>query len=103
MNVDRTGIAPIQARQRDLERTLIEEFVRAVGHDPQRIADLGDDEREALLAEASVYASMKLAEIDSRSQFIAEIHGGGLSVPRTHATEPRAESNAVPFRKRTAE
>lgn len=100
MHVGRTDIAPIQSPLRDLERTLIEEFVRTMGHDPHHLADLAHEEREALLTEASVYASMKLAEIDSRSHFIADIHSSGPGVSKPHTAQEHRGSDVVPFRKR---
>jgi hypothetical protein len=57
-----------------LEHTLIEEFVRAHGYDPIKLAELPEDERRMLLAEASVYASGKLMEVEARSHFLDEIH-----------------------------
>ena len=41
---------------------------------------------QTLLSEASVYASAKLAEINSRSHFIHDIHSTG-GTPRPHASE----------------
>jgi hypothetical protein len=100
MNVDRSDVAPIQSPLRELERTLIEEFVRTMGYDPHHLGDLAHDEREALLTEASVYASMKLAEIDSRSHFIADIHSSGPGVPKPHPAQEHGAPDIVPFRKR---
>jgi hypothetical protein len=57
-----------------LERALIEEFMRARGYDPHKLSELPAQEREALLKEASVYASVKLTEVESRSHFLDEIH-----------------------------
>lgn len=59
-----------------LERALIDEFVRARGYDPLKLADLPEEEREPLLKDASVYASARLAEVESRSHFLHEIHDG---------------------------
>ena len=58
-----------------LERTLINEFLRARGLDPESLDGLGEAERHALMAEASTYASMRLTEIESRSHFVDELHG----------------------------
>jgi len=57
-----------------LERSLIDEFVRARGHDPRNLMDLSDEERQRLLKEASVYASGRLMEVEARSHFLDEIH-----------------------------
>jgi hypothetical protein len=63
-----------------LEQALIEEFVRAHGHDPAALSTLPESERQKLLADASVYASGKLMEVEARSHFLHEIHG----TPGTH-------------------
>lgn len=57
-----------------LERSIIDEFVRARGHDPHNLTALGDEERQRLLKEASVYASGRLMEVEARSHFLDEIH-----------------------------
>ena len=64
-----------------LERALIDEFIRARGHDPLRLTDLPPHEREALLKDASVYASAKLTEIESRSHFLHELHDSPPGFP----------------------
>ena len=57
-----------------LERALIDEFIRARGYDPLRLDDLPAAQRDALLKEASTYASAKLCEVESRSRFVDELH-----------------------------
>ena len=64
-----------------LERTIIDEFLRRRGYDPDQLSGLSDVERDALLKEASIYASAKLAEVESRSHLLDELHG---SPPRAH-------------------
>jgi hypothetical protein len=57
-----------------LERTLIEEYIRQRGYDPDKLSDLSGDERDRLLKDASVYASCRLVEVEARSHFLDEIH-----------------------------
>jgi hypothetical protein len=57
-----------------LEQALIDEFVRARGYDPLKLAALPEQEREQLLTQASVHASAKLAEVEAKSHLIHEIH-----------------------------
>jgi hypothetical protein len=57
-----------------LEQSLIDEYVRTHGHDPARLADLGAPERLALLKAASLYASCKLSEVETRSHYVHELH-----------------------------
>jgi hypothetical protein len=64
-----------------LERSLIDDFVRARGYDPNNLVDLPDDDREKLLADACIYASMKLVEVDARSHFLDEIHDRMPRIP----------------------
>jgi hypothetical protein len=73
---DGTETRPLEAPLGQLERSLIDEFVRAQGYDPNKLADLPEHEREKLLADASVYASGKLTEVEARSHFLDEIHDG---------------------------
>ena len=69
-------MADLQPPLAALERALIQEYVRARGYDPLRLSDLDEVERETLLKEASVYASSRLTEIESRSHFLDEIREG---------------------------
>ena len=71
-----SDIPPLEAPLRTLERSFIEEFVRARGYDPIKLDDLPEPERHALLSEASVYASAKLAEVESRAHYVHDIHDG---------------------------
>jgi hypothetical protein len=57
-----------------LERALIDTFVHARGFDAVKLAALSEHDRDALLKEASLYASAKLAEIESRAHYLHEIH-----------------------------
>jgi hypothetical protein len=67
-----------------LERTIIDEFLRRRGYDPEHLSALPDAERDAVLKEASIYASAKLAEVESRSHLLDELHG---SPPGTHKAD----------------
>jgi hypothetical protein len=58
----------------ELERVFIDAFVRARGHDPRQLSVLPEIEREALLKDASIDASARLAEVESRSRLVHEIH-----------------------------
>jgi hypothetical protein len=61
--------------QAQLEQSFIDEFVRGRGHDPALLHQMPDDERRALLREACIHASARLAEVDCRAHYIHEIHG----------------------------
>jgi hypothetical protein len=64
-----------------LERALIDEFVRARGYDPRNLSGLSEHEREMLLRGASIEASTRLAEVESRSHFVHELHDGMTGFP----------------------
>jgi hypothetical protein len=59
-----------------LEQALIDEFLRARGHDSHSLHALPEDERKHLQRGASLYAATKLAEVEARAHFVHEIHGG---------------------------
>jgi uncharacterized protein (DUF302 family) len=66
----------LQSPLGQLERSLIDEFVRARGYDPARLSALPEGERDRLLRDASVHASSKLTEVESRSHYLDEMHSG---------------------------
>jgi hypothetical protein len=57
-----------------LEEALIDEYLRMRGCEPDRLGDLTPVERDALLKAASLYASGKLTEVETRSHFVHELH-----------------------------
>ena len=65
----------LQDPEAQLERALIDEFLRARGHDSRSVETLPDEERKRLLQDASVHATGKLAEIEARARFVHELHG----------------------------
>jgi len=65
-----------------LEQSLIDEYLRMRGHDPHALSALPASERDALLKDASVYASSKLCEVESRSQFVHKLHDAIADVPK---------------------
>ena len=76
MREERPDPPAMQPPHGQLERALIDEFVRQRGYDPQGLAGLPEQEREELLKQASVHASARLAEIESRSHYLDEVHHG---------------------------
>lgn len=65
-----------EAPFRQLEQTLVEQYLRARGHDPRSLSELPERERQKLLTDAAIYASSKLAEIEARSRLIDELQEG---------------------------
>jgi hypothetical protein len=81
MGPERIDQSPLQPPLSRLELILIDEFVRTQGYDPDRLSDLPEQERKNLLRDASVYASMKLTEVESRAHFVEEIHSSTAHGP----------------------
>jgi len=81
MNAELEPRAP-EALLGNLERALIDGYLGARGYHPVKLADLPELQRAKLLAEASVYASGKLVEIEARSHFLDEIHGGSPGISK---------------------
>lgn len=52
----------------------IEQYLRERGHTIEGLSSLTGEEARQLLAEASAYASGRLAEIESRARLAQEIH-----------------------------
>ena len=63
-----------------LERMYIKVYLRGKGHTLQSLHTLPEKEAKRLMTEASLFASTKLAEVETRAQFVQEIHD----------TDPRA-------------
>lgn len=77
MTHDPSETGPLEPPLGQLERALIEEFLRARGYDPAGLDLLPAAEREKLLRDASLYASTKLTEIEARSHLVDRLHEGG--------------------------
>lgn len=82
MSTDRPD-PTVKNAQAPLETALIEEFLRAGGHDPAAVRDLPPAERERLMTAASLYASGKLAEVEARAHLIHDLHGDAEDADRT--------------------
>lgn len=59
--------------QSALERQYIEEFLNEKGYSLKTLRTLPEQDRMELLRAACTYASLKLAEVESRSRFRQEI------------------------------
>jgi hypothetical protein len=58
-----------------LERQLISAYLAAAGHDFRTLILRGDEAAHRLLAEASLFASERLTEIEARAHFLKKLHG----------------------------
>ena len=75
MAVDMRDTAPLEEPEAQLERALIEEFLRALGHDAAALRLRNDATARELLKQASVYAAARLTEVESRAHYVHDIHG----------------------------
>ena len=67
-------VRPLEEPLAELERRLIDDYLRQSGHDPDALRARHDDEARKLLTAASVHAATKLTEIESRSHFVRDLH-----------------------------
>lgn len=66
---------PIEEPLAELERQLIGAYLAGTGEDFHTLMVRGDEAARRLLAEASLYASDRLSEIESRSHYLRKLHG----------------------------
>jgi phosphoserine aminotransferase len=74
MTVER-AVVPMEDPQAALERAFIEEYLKTRGQTLRSLHDLPEDQVTALLRSASLYAAIKLAEVEARATYVHEIHG----------------------------
>lgn len=58
----------------ELEKMLISEYLHERGFSLAGLRELPHEQAEALMKEASRYASTKLAELESRAHLVDEVH-----------------------------
>ena len=66
---------PLEEPLAGLERQLIAEYVANAGFDYHVLITRHDEAARKLLAEAALYASERLSEIESRSLYLHKLHG----------------------------
>ena len=60
----------------ELERALIDEFLEKRGHTLASLRLLPEAEQHAIMREASLHASMRLTEVQSRAHYVDDLHHG---------------------------
>jgi hypothetical protein len=68
-------VSPIEQPLAELERRIIDDYLRGAGHDPVALRARHDAMARSLLVDAASYASARLAEVESRSHYVRELHG----------------------------
>lgn len=76
MSSDRPDVPPLQEPLAELERRLIDEYIRDRGHDPAALRASADADARRILTDASVYAATRLSEVEARSHYVRELHTG---------------------------
>ena len=67
-------VPPMEEPLAELERQLIDEYIRGAGQDPAAVRAKGDEASRTLLIAASVYAAAKLTEVESRAHYVRNLH-----------------------------
>jgi hypothetical protein len=67
-------VPPRADQTAQLEQAFITEFLERRGVTRTTLHELPGDEQHALLREASAYASARLAEVESRAQYVHDLH-----------------------------
>ena len=65
----------IQDKQAELARNFIEERLKSQGYSLKTICDLPEEEAKRIMIDASIYASVKLAEVEDKAHFVRSLHG----------------------------
>lgn len=65
---------PMEDRNVQLEKTLIEEYLHEKGYTLNNLKELPVEVIEKLMKDASQYASLRMEEVHARAQFIKELH-----------------------------
>ena len=73
MNAERPDRPP-ENPLAQLERAFIDEFLKLRGHSVTSLRELPEAEAHAIMREASLYASGKLTEVESRAHYVDEMH-----------------------------
>ena len=74
MATDRTDVLPLEEPLAELDRHIIDEYIRRLGHDPNVLRTSMDAGARRILVAASTYAATRLSEVEARSHYIRELH-----------------------------
>jgi hypothetical protein len=69
-----SDVRPLEEPLAELERRLIDEYLRKAGHDPDVLRACHDEATRKLLIDAAVHAATKLAEIETRAHYVRDLH-----------------------------
>ena len=69
-------VPPLEEPLAELERRLIDEYVRDQGLEPDVVRKRTDAIAKKILADAAQYAALKLTEVESRAHYVRDLHDG---------------------------
>ena len=72
-----------------LERAFIEEYLQGRGHHLQDVRELPSEQAEALMREASAYASGRLSELETRAHLVSDLHDASEPLGSRPAHKPK--------------
>lgn len=75
MNPDDMPPQPMHEPLAELERELVSAYVAGTGHTIESLVARDDAEARAILAQASLYASSRLTEVESRLHYLQSLKG----------------------------
>jgi hypothetical protein len=67
-------VPPMEEPLAELERRLIDDYIRAAGEDPAAVRAKGDEASRKLLTAAAIHAATKLTEVEARAHYVHDIH-----------------------------
>jgi hypothetical protein len=72
---DLSDVRPIEEPLAELERAIIDEYLRGAGYDPATVRQRTDDDAHRVLVLASSYAAGKLTEVESKLHYLRTLRG----------------------------
>jgi len=72
----KTTATPVPFEPGQLERAYIEQYLHSQGFSLAALPTLLPEQAEKLMRAASLYASMHLTEVETRSHLVEDMHGG---------------------------
>jgi len=68
-------VLPLEQPLAELERRIIDQFLRGAGHDPVALRARSDAAAREILASASAHAAGRLTEVESRLHYLRSLRG----------------------------
>ncbi len=64
----------MEHKQDKLSRMYIEEYLRSKGLSWEKVHKMPEAQAKKIMAEASTYAALKLAEVETRARVVGDMH-----------------------------